>query len=151
MTAHQQPLKDDKPNDETQPQIVIANDLRSGLTVFLTESGEWSEQVDDALVVTDDDRASKALATAVRDESANKVTGSYLTDSNEQGAPLILRETLRVDGPSVDYLPRKDVTSPILSVGFRSREQISTGSVSNGSGQVQTTPLQGRRTVNVSI
>ena len=97
--------KKQKPNGTEQARIVIANDLRSGLTVYLTESGTWSASVTDAMIVSDADGETAAMQTAVSDEAANKVTGAYLTDSNSCGEPVDLREMLRVRGPSINYLP----------------------------------------------
>jgi len=121
-------LNSESPNVKRQPQIVIANDLRSGITVFLTTGGEWSEHVTEALVVTDDNGASDALATAASAESANRVTGAYLADSNKQGAPLVLREFMRVHGPSIDYMPKRDLASRVMNAPVQAV-------------QIQTTPI----------
>jgi len=121
-------------NSERQPQIVIANDLRSGTTVFLTAISGWSEQISDALVVTNDDAASNALAVAADDESANKVTGAYLADSNDQGAPLVLRELLRVDGPSINYRPIPDLPVRALNASI-SKARIQTAPIQSAQGE----------------
>lgn len=134
MPINQHQLNGEKPSSERQPQIVIANDLRSGLTVFLTASGEWSEQVTDALVVVDENSVGEALRIAEIDEATNKVTGAYLADSNEQGAPLELRELLRVGGPSVDYMPNQEQARRALSA------QVQQARVQQA--RVQSTPIQ---------
>ena len=85
-----------------QPGIIMANDLRSGLTVYLTAAGEWSQHVSEALVVADESTASDALRVAAAAEADNRVTGAYLTDSDGRGEPTVLREILRVQGPSID-------------------------------------------------
>ncbi len=98
-------MKNNRENDDKRMGIIIANDLRSGLTVFLTVAGEWTEQLSEAMVVVDEIGASDALSIAAKDEADNIVTGAYLTDSSESGEPIVLREALRVCGPSVDYQP----------------------------------------------
>lgn len=88
--------------------IIIANDLRTGLTVFLTAGGDWSEQVAAAWIVPTD-HSERAMLIAAEAESRNLVTGVYLTECDDLGRPLTLRERLRIKGPSVDYLPQHPV------------------------------------------
>ena len=103
-----------------QPGIIMANDLRSGLTVYLTAEGEWSEHVSDALVVADESAVNDALRVAAAAEVDNRVTGAYLTDSDDRGEPTVLREILRVQGPSIDYLPAQKPSVHILCAPLQS-------------------------------
>lgn len=98
------PLKNRQLKNEKHIGIIIANDLRSGLTVFLTASGKWSTLVADAWIAEGEESVNSALETAASAESSNQVTGAYLVSSNDHGNPVDLREALRVQGPSIDYL-----------------------------------------------
>ncbi len=84
--------------------IVLANDLRSGLTVYLTEQGVWSVNFDDAWRLTSDESASDAMKKAAESENNNEVVGAYLVDATSTGLPTHVRERLRVEGPSIQYL-----------------------------------------------
>lgn len=84
--------------------LVLANDLRSGLTVYLGENKQWTSNVSDALHLKTDEAASIAMQIAANAEQANLIIGPYLVDANEAGVPTHIREVLRVDGPSIDYL-----------------------------------------------
>jgi len=94
-----------KTKSDHQTGIIIANDLRSGLTVFLTQSGAWSSRVADAWIAQGEAGVSSALQIAASAESDNVVTGAYLANSNDFGKPVTLRETLRVHGPSIEFMP----------------------------------------------
>ena len=107
-------------NSNKRTGIVMANDLRSGVTVFLTATSEWSEQVSEALVIEGQASADNALRVAAVAEADNKVTGAYLADSNRCGDPIVLREMLRVQGPSVDYMPDDVLPDHLRSVSVRS-------------------------------
>jgi hypothetical protein len=96
--------------DNAASGIIVANDLRTGLTVFLTAGGEWAEQVAAAWIVPSEHRE-RAMQVAAEAESRNSVTGVYLTECDDLGRPLTLRERLRIKGPSVDYLPQHSVES----------------------------------------
>lgn len=87
--------------------ILLANDLRSGLTVYRTETGTWSENFDDAWCLTSDEIADKAMKQAAESESNNEVVGAYLVDATSTGQPTHVRERLRVEGPSIQYLKDK--------------------------------------------
>ena len=93
--------------------LVLANDLRSGLTVYLDQNNQWTTQVTEALHITSDEAAADAMAIAGDAERANVVIGAYLVDATAQGVPTHIREILRVDGPSIDYLQNQSSSSVI--------------------------------------
>lgn len=95
--------------------LVIANDLLSGRTVYLTESGEWTERVDNAWQVPDDQSAQRAMKYAKSAEDENLIVGAYLVATEHSGRAVHIREQLRVTGPSVDFAPAIDVEN---RVGF---------------------------------
>lgn len=84
--------------------IVLANDLRTGLTSYLCEDGSWSDNLHAAWVVTNDADADQAKLLAANATDANDVTGAYLVDTTVDGLPTHIREHLRTTGPSVAYL-----------------------------------------------
>ncbi|MFK7893593.1 MAG: DUF2849 domain-containing protein [Granulosicoccus sp.] len=84
--------------------ILLASDLRTGLTVYLRRDSSWSSNAREAWVVTNDAEADKAKTLGANSESANEVMEPYLVDTTETGDPTHIREHLRTTGPSVDYL-----------------------------------------------
>jgi len=97
--------------------VLLANDLRSGLTVYLTKDGQWSDVIDLAWHLTDDETAEKAKRIAAQSEQNNQVVGSYLVDTSTAGEPSHIRERIRVDGPSVEYLPNLIHDLPATGTG----------------------------------
>jgi len=84
--------------------ILLANDLRTGITVYFTEAGSWTEKHDKAWLLTTDAMAEKAMQQATKSESNNEVVGAYLVDATSTGFPTHVRERIRVEGPSIEYL-----------------------------------------------
>jgi len=84
--------------------VLIANNLRTGLTVYLTEQSTWTTSYENAWRLTDDATADKAMLHAARSEQNNEVVGAYLVDAETAGLPTHVRERLRVEGPSIKYL-----------------------------------------------
>ena len=96
------------------PKIVTANDLKSGLAVFLKADGSWSGNVNDSVIVTSDEDIEKQLSVGQEAEAANIVIAPYLVDIEQSGGevkPIHLREYMRATGPSV----RKDIWNSPLS------------------------------------
>lgn len=91
------------PKAADHPQLVTANDLRSGDVVFLTEAAGWSRRIAEAALAKGDAAAS-LLARAEADAKANIVVAPYLVPVTlEEGRPVPLqfRERIRAEGPSV--------------------------------------------------
>ena len=85
-------------------QMIIANELRSGEVVFLSEEGNWVNNVDKATVALDIDQANKLLTLAQEAEHNNKVVGAELVEieaQDKQRFPKDIREAIRVNGPTV--------------------------------------------------
>jgi len=89
--------------------VVIANDLRTGLTVYLTDEHSWTDELPLAMRLYDDESATNAMSIAHLAEQENTVIGSYLIDATQAGEPTHIREQLRVKGPSIQYI-RPQVT-----------------------------------------
>ena len=85
-------------------QMIIANELRSGEVVFLSEEGNWVNNIDKATVALDIDQANKLLTLAQEAEHNNKVVGAELVEieaQDKQPFPKDIREAIRVNGPTV--------------------------------------------------
>jgi Protein of unknown function (DUF2849) len=89
---------------EEKGQIITANRLRDGIAVFLTRAGQWSEQIDDAVLALEPKAAAALEARAKDDEKATLVTGSYLIDAERRDGRVRaahIRERMRTLGPTV--------------------------------------------------
>lgn len=85
-------------------QVLTANRLGDGRVVFLTPSGNWSPQLDDARTVNDDHAAAEMTAVGVLAEAQCAVIGPYLIEVVEQEGRLraaTIREAIRAAGPTV--------------------------------------------------
>jgi Protein of unknown function (DUF2849) len=86
-------------------KAVTANRLADGLVVYLTDGGQWSEQIDAARVADGKDAAALMLADAERDVANCRVVSAYLIDVARVpgGAlrPSTYREQIRAFGPSI--------------------------------------------------
>ncbi len=84
-----------------QGALVVANSLKTGRTVYLTEKDQWSECVTDARVITDSDVAVAQLSVAVASEVDCEVVGPYLITTDRHGRADHIRELIRQYGPTV--------------------------------------------------
>lgn len=83
--------------------MLLANDLRSGLTIYLTESGDWSYKSDEAKHLLNEAAEQAAMVIATEAEKNNTIVGPYLVDAVADGSPAHIREQMRVEGPSINY------------------------------------------------
>ena len=85
-------------------QVLTANRLRDGEVVFLTRSGQWSEQIDDSALALEPE-AAKALEARGEEDSRNTlVTGAYLFAAERREGHVYavhIRERIRTLGPTV--------------------------------------------------
>ena len=92
-------------------QMVIANELRSGLVVFLAEDGCWANTIVGGTVALNADQAKHLLDVAQEAERRNEVVGAELVKievQDGQRRPIDIRETIRANGPTVgEHLGRK--------------------------------------------
>ena len=83
------------------PKVITANALLEGDAIWFTENGNWSRDMADAELITDEAHGDICLLEAQADQSA--VAGVYLADA-KAGAhgpePVHFRETFRTRGPS---------------------------------------------------
>ncbi|MEO5375445.1 MAG: DUF2849 domain-containing protein [Alphaproteobacteria bacterium] len=86
------------------PRVVTANRLRDGVVVYLTGSGEWTEDICGATATDDPDHQQRLAARAAADVSARVVVGPYAVPVAVEGStprPLSRRERIRAGGPTV--------------------------------------------------
>lgn len=83
------------------PQAMTANELVSGLNVWMTTDYGWSRHFDDAFLTEDDNQIAKMDEIAKAEELANTVVGAYFIDTVD-GKPARYRERFRTHGPSYD-------------------------------------------------
>lgn len=85
-------------------QVITANRLDDGLTVYYDAAGQWQNQIAKAAIYAEAEAADKALAEASSAENELHVVGPYLIDvTTDNGGitPTRLREVIRMQGPSV--------------------------------------------------
>ncbi len=88
------------PSKTPEQSIIIANDLRTGRSVYLTQDLQWSENASDAEVVASAD-AANVLDAALNDERANLVIDPYLVAVESNLLATDIRERIRVSGPTI--------------------------------------------------
>jgi hypothetical protein len=84
--------------------MIIANTLSDGFVVFLTEAGDWSNDIAAGALAESDAAAATLLETAKAAEANNVVIDPYLIPVVlEDGLrkPTEYREYIRATGPSV--------------------------------------------------
>ena len=86
------------------PQMIIANRLEDGITVFLADGRSWVESIDDAVLIEADADSDRLLSLAKADERDCIVIDPYLievTSDDGRLRPSVYREAIRAFGPSV--------------------------------------------------
>ena len=85
-------------------QIVTANRLLDGEVVYMTSSGDWSEDLTDSVVAQDTEDADDLLSKATTASQELVIVGPYLADvdmSEGKVVALSQREIIRATGPTV--------------------------------------------------
>ena len=83
------------------PKVVTAWNARTGRTIYRTATGDWSETVADAAVLTGD-AADEALAAAQKDQiRANDPYHMEVSGEGRIAGRETVRETIREKGPTV--------------------------------------------------
>ncbi|MDO6965685.1 DUF2849 domain-containing protein [Rhizobium alvei] len=89
-------------------QVLTANRLTDGITVWYAASGDWSESFSDAEIVRSKEDAARLEAIGKQAYADNFVLDVNLIDVEEVDGrirPQRMRERIRAEGPSIDYLP----------------------------------------------
>jgi hypothetical protein len=85
-------------------KVLTANRLADGDVVFLTRSGSWSLNIDEAALALEPDAANALEARGNEAVQGNHVTGPYLFDAERRDGrvrALHIRERIRALGPTV--------------------------------------------------
>jgi len=90
--------------------LLLANDLRTGLTVYMTSENTWSTERTDALRLDNSADAERLLGVATESVRRNVVVDPYLVDATENSSPTHIRERIRVDGPTINYRQNQTTT-----------------------------------------
>ncbi len=103
-------------------QVMTANRLRDGEVVFLTRSGVWKEQIDEAVLALEPQATAALEARAVADEKATLVTGPYLFDAERVEGYIRathMRERIRTLGPTVRLDLGKQADGTVGAFAFK--------------------------------
>lgn len=87
-------------------KVLTANRLSDGIAVWLDANGEWSEDLQSALVARHAEAEASLEEIGKRDFSANKVVDVNIVDVAEADGrlwPTRLRERIRAAGPTIQY------------------------------------------------
>ena len=89
-------------------KAITANRLRQGDIVYLTDSGKWSNHLNESRISDDDSVVQEMMAQAEADVAARLVVSVYAMEVVEIDGilqPLSTREIIRAAGPTVraDY------------------------------------------------
>jgi hypothetical protein len=89
-------------------KVISANRLADGIVVYAGPGGAWFERLKDARILASSAEAEAALEAALQDVRRNLIVDPSLVDVAEEAGvlrPLTLRESIRAQGPTIDYLP----------------------------------------------
>ncbi len=87
-------------------KVLTANRLGDGIAVWLDASGQWSEHLQQALVVRHAEAVASLEAIGKRDFAENRVVDVAVVDVEEVDGrlwPTRLRERIRAAGPTIAY------------------------------------------------
>lgn len=87
-------------------KVLTANRLDDGIAVWLDANGEWTEDLQSALVARHAEAEASLEQIGKRDFSANKVVDVNIVDVTEENGqlwPTRLRERIRAAGPTIHY------------------------------------------------
>jgi hypothetical protein len=85
-------------------QVISANRLTDGIVVYLTEAGDWSEQIAAALLLKSKEAHDQAMMRAGEAVARQIVVDPYPIDIDTAAGdrrPTRYREFIRANGPSV--------------------------------------------------
>lgn len=88
----------------TTGQMVIANRLTDGRTVFMAADGGWTDCIASGAFTADKAAAQQLLAAAQADEGRNRVVEPALITVADKGGhrrPVEFREAIRAAGPTL--------------------------------------------------
>jgi Protein of unknown function (DUF2849). len=88
-------------------KVLTANRLIDGISVWMGANGEWVESLRDAFIARHDEAVAALESAGKQAQADNRVVDAVVIDVEETATgirPLRLRERIRADGPTIDYL-----------------------------------------------
>jgi len=88
-------------------KVISANRLADGIVVYAGRGGAWFERLNDARLFVGQDEAEAGLILAEGDAARNLIVDPFLVDVTQDSSglrPASLRETIRAQGPTIDFL-----------------------------------------------
>jgi uncharacterized protein DUF2849 len=98
-------------------QLVTGNRLRDGAVVYFAGAGQWSPEIDAALLV-EDDRAETLLAEAQQGAAPLPAVGIELIEATREAGhirPVSLRERIRAFGPTTGPMANRRAIDAALA------------------------------------
>jgi len=96
-------------------KVLTANRLTDGIAVWLDAAGNWSENLQQALVARHEEAVASLEAIGKRDFAANRVVDVAVVDIEEIDGklwPIRMRERIRAAGPTIAYAPGFNAADP---------------------------------------
>jgi hypothetical protein len=87
-------------------QVLTANRLSDGISVWYDRQGQWSEQIAQSVVANSKEETDSLEAIGKKAFANNEVLDVNLVEVEEvdgQIRPLRLRERIRAEGPTIEY------------------------------------------------
>jgi len=91
------------------PKVISANRLADGIVVYAGRQGSWFERLGQAKIFVSKAEAEAGLLVAQSDAKRNLVVEPVVVEVTEDANGLravTLREAIRAQGPTIDFLPR---------------------------------------------
>jgi Protein of unknown function (DUF2849) len=91
------------------PKVICANRLADGIVVYAGHDGSWAERLSQAKIFASKAEAETGLFVAQDDAKRNLVVEPVVVEVTEDASGLravTLREAIRAQGPTIDFLPR---------------------------------------------
>jgi hypothetical protein len=88
-------------------QVLTANRLTDGIAVWYDRDGKWNEWIGRSVVATNKEDAERLEAIGKKAYADNEVLDVNLIEVEEiegQIRPLRLRERIRAEGPTIEYM-----------------------------------------------
>jgi hypothetical protein len=90
-------------------EILTGNELKSGATVYLSKSGEWVEELQQARLFSTEETAERdaAIAATKKTMRINSLEIETVTVKDGVIVPARLREAIRAEGPTAPRFDRQ--------------------------------------------
>lgn len=89
-------------------KVLTANRLFDGTSVWLGANGQWVSDIHDSFVARHEEAVRALEQAGAKAQDDNRVVDAAIIDIEETSSgirALRLRERIRADGPTIDFLP----------------------------------------------